>query len=138
MKVALDTNVLVSAVATRGLCADILHAILAEHELVVGATVLAELGRVLRRKIRVPADTVREMDAFLRRHAVVVDGAPTLALKLRDRSDLPVLAEALAGGADLLVTGDGDLLEIAGHAPLPIVTPRGFWERLRAEPAPDE
>jgi predicted nucleic acid-binding protein len=52
VKVALDTNVLVSAVATRGLCADIFNHILAEHQLVVGVTVLSELQRVLREKMR--------------------------------------------------------------------------------------
>jgi len=138
VKVALDTNVLVSAVATRGLCADILQATLAEHQLVVGETVLAELRRVLRQKLRVPADTVDEMDAFLRRQAVVVANAPTLTLKLRDRSDLPVVAEAVAGGANVLVTGDQDLLEAANKAPLPILTPRGFWERLRTNHHADE
>jgi type 1 glutamine amidotransferase len=43
VRIALDTNVLVSAVATRGLCADILNLVLAKHQLVVGVTVLAEL-----------------------------------------------------------------------------------------------
>ncbi|OFX27757.1 MAG: putative toxin-antitoxin system toxin component, PIN family [Armatimonadetes bacterium RBG_16_67_12] len=138
MKVALDTNVLVSAVATRGLCTDILHATLAEHRLVIGETVLAELRRVLRQRIRVPADTIDEMDAFLRRQAIGVDAAPALAITMRDASDLLVLAEAVAGEADVLVTGDRDLLDIAAKAPIPIVTPRGFWERLRANPEADE
>ncbi|MER3416847.1 MAG: putative toxin-antitoxin system toxin component, PIN family [Gemmataceae bacterium] len=105
---------------------------------VVGATVLTELRRVLRQKLRVPADTVEEMDALLRRHAVVVNNAPALALKLRDKSDVPVLAEAIAGGADVLVTGERDLLNIADKTLLPILTPRGFWEWLRAAPASDE
>lgn len=43
MRVALDTNVLVSAVATRGLCADVFNLVLAEHHLVVSVTVLSEL-----------------------------------------------------------------------------------------------
>lgn len=134
MKVALDTNVLVSAVATRGLCADIFHAIVAEHQLVVGETVLSELRRVLRQKIRVPTEAIEEMDAFLRRQAIVVGAAPALNIKLRDKSDLPVLAEAIGGAADVLVTGDRDLLDIAANAPISILTPRAFWERLRRQP----
>jgi uncharacterized protein len=135
MKVVLDTNVLVSAVATRGLCADILHATLAEHDLVLGETVLAELRKVLRQKIRVPSATILELDQFLRTQVTIVAEAPALNLKIRDRSDLAVVAEAVAGSADVLVTGDRDLLDIAGSAPLPILTPRGFWDLLRA---PDE
>ena len=131
MKVALDTNVLVSAVATRGLCADILQATLAEHELVVGETVLAELSRVLRQKIRVPAQTIHELDAFLRDQANIVPEAPALHLKIRDPADRLVLAEAIAGEADVLVTGDRDLLDIAARAPIPLVSPRGFWDLLR-------
>lgn len=42
-----------------------------------------------------------------------------------------VLASALAGGAELLVTGDQDLLEVLDRVSLPIVNPRGCWERLR-------
>jgi predicted nucleic acid-binding protein len=44
----LDTNVLVSAFATRGLCADVLRHVLTEHELLTGEVVLAELRRALR------------------------------------------------------------------------------------------
>ena len=134
MKVALDTNVLVSAFATRGLCADILHVVLAEHQLVVGTTVLDELHRTLRKKLSVPADTVDEITAFLRREGTVVAQAPPLEIKLRDKSDLAVLAEAVGGNADVLVTGDRDLLEVADSAPLPILTPRGFWDQLRVKP----
>ena len=50
LDVFLDTNVVVSAVATRGLCADLFHVVLAEHELVLGETVLTELRPVLRRR----------------------------------------------------------------------------------------
>lgn len=134
MKVFLDTNVLVSAVATRGLCADVFHAVLAEHQLIVGKAVLTELRRVLRQKIRLSADTIAEMETFLRRQALVVTDAPPLRIKLRDPDDLAILAEAVAGGADVLVTGDQDLLSMAARAPLPIVTPRGLWEILRANP----
>lgn len=134
MKVYLDTNVLVSAFATRGLCADILHAVMAEHQLIVGDAVLAEVRRVLRQKIRLPPAAVAEVEALLRQQGLPVTAAPPLAIRIRDADDLVILSEAVAGGADVLVTGDRDLLDIAAKAPLPIVTPRGFWELLRSNP----
>ncbi|MEO8480252.1 MAG: putative toxin-antitoxin system toxin component, PIN family [Gemmatimonadota bacterium] len=134
MRVYLDTNVLVSAYATRGLCADILHALLAEHQLVIGEAALSETRRVLRKKIRLSPEVVAEVEAFLRQQAAVIADPPPLLIRLRDPDDLVILAEALAGKADVLVTGDRDLLDIADHAPLPIVTPRGMWELLRANP----
>ncbi|NGP51987.1 putative toxin-antitoxin system toxin component, PIN family [Thioalkalivibrio sp. XN8] len=133
MKVAFDTNVLVSAFATRGLCADLFNLVLAEHELVLGVTVLAESQRVLRQKMRIPVETIGELIAFLRREAVVVGKTPALPLLIRDVSDGLVLAEAVAGGAEALVTGDQDLLSIAADAPIEILSPRGLWLRLTAE-----
>lgn len=134
MKVYLDIDVLVSAFATRGLCADILHAVMAEHQLIVGDAVLAEVRRVLRQKIRLRPAAVSEVEALLRQQGLIVTAAPPLTIKMRDADDLAILSEAVAGGADVLVTGDRDLLDIAAKAPLPIVTPRGLWELLRSNP----
>ena len=133
MRIALDTNVLVSAFATRGLSSDVLNLILADHQLVLGETVLAELDRILRTKLKAPSDTVEETTAFLRTQAVVVSSAPSLDISIRDQDDLAVLSEAVHGLAEILVTADQDLLSLADQAPIPILTPRGLWERLRAE-----
>lgn len=132
MRIFLDTNVIVSAVATRGLCADILHVVVAEHDLLVGTTVLNELRTALRQKLRVPTATINEFETFLRRNSTVVTAEEASPVSVRDASDEAVLAEALAGSADVLVSGDHDLLEIAGAAPIRILAPRGFWELLRS------
>jgi uncharacterized protein len=130
LKVFLDTNVVVSAFATRGLCADLFHLILAEHELVLGETVLTELRRVLRRKIGLSGETIDELEAFLRREARVVAGKNVVPAQALDAADRAVLAEAATAAADVLVTGDRHLLETA-DAPVEIVSPRGLWEKLR-------
>jgi putative PIN family toxin of toxin-antitoxin system len=132
VRVAFDTNVLVSAVATRGLCADIFNLVLAEHQLVVSETVLAEVRRVLKQKMRVPDEVIAEFEALLRAEASVVAKAKTVSIPVRDKSDMPVLAEAISGKAEVLVTGDRDLLEVTAKVPLDILSPRGLWERLRA------
>jgi len=131
VRVALDTNVLVSAVATRGLCADVLNLVLAEHELIVGEAVLTELRRVLAERIRVPSKTIDEVVLLLRQEAEVVKKTVSVDVKIRDKDDLAVLSEAIAGNAEALVTGDRDLLEIKEDLPLRILTPRAFWEQLR-------
>lgn len=132
MKVCLDSNVLVSAFATRGLAADVLRVVLAEHELIVPAVVLAEVERVLRDKFKVPADEWGLVRQILESQTVIPRPASLLTVPVRDADDAWVLASAVAGDAALLVTGDADLLSISGQAPLPILTPRAFWERLRA------
>ena len=131
MRVFLDTNVLVSAFATRGVCADVLRVVLAEHTLVTGDVVLRELRRVLRRRIGLPSGAVDEIDEFLRQHEVAPTPAAPAAVPKRDRDDQLVLASAIESRADVLVTGDRDLLDIAADVPVKIVDPRGFWDLVR-------
>lgn len=132
MRVYPDTNVLVSAMATRGLCADLLQVILADHQLLIGETVLTEVIRVLDRKLHLGPKTVAEWERFLRRQGEVIPTAPPLSLRIRDAADRPILAEAVAGRAAVLVTGDRDLLIVAPRAPIRIQSPREFWEQLRS------
>ncbi len=121
-----------SAFATRGLAADVLRVALAEHELLVPVVVLEEVERVLRDKFQLPSGILAIARQVLESQTVVPRPAKVLPLEVRDPDDAWVLASAVAGGADLLVTGDADLLSLAGQAPLPILTPRQFWEQLRA------
>ena len=122
---------LVSAFTTRGICADVVTVVVAEHQLVLGETVLAELTRVLSGKMRAPAATIKETESFLRREAAVVSHSSKPDIELRDDDDVLVLAEALEGLAEVLVTGDRDLLEATHNLPIDILSPRGFWERIQ-------
>ena len=137
MKVFLDTNVLVAALATRGLCADVLRLVLVHHELVTSAIVVEELQRVLAEKIRLPDEVVaraREvLEAFITPTVADREGPP---LSIRDESDVAVVRSALAAGVAVLVTGDRDLLEAS--LPIRVLSPRAFWELLRAQSPSDE
>lgn len=132
MKVFVDTNVLVAAYATRGLCSDLLRLILAQHELVVSRQVLTELERALRDKIGLPETLIAEILATLAAHLFDTDSELRSPIVLRDCDDEPILAAALAAGAAALVTGDADLLDAAPGAPIPILSPRAFWLQQRA------
>lgn len=132
MRVFLDTNVLVSAFATRGLSADVFRLVLAEHELIVGQIVLDELRRVLRKKIGLPEGAVREALSTVEEHRVVPTAETDPGVEVADPPDVRVLATALAARADVLVTGDRDLLSVNDRVEeLRILDPRGFWEELR-------
>jgi uncharacterized protein len=134
----MDTSVLASAFATRGICADILHVTVAEHELVVSEQVLAELSRALQEKFRTEDALAQEAVEFLRQEAVLVGEAPRLDIEVRDADDKRIVEQAVLGGADVLVTGDCDLTEMGTQRPVRILTPRGFWDLLRADPEPPE
>ncbi len=131
MRVFLDTNVLVSAFASRGLCADLLRHVLVEHALITGEVVLAELRRVLADRLGVPKTVIADVEALLREHVVVPRPRRAAAVQVRDPSDSWVVASALEGRADVLVSGDHDLPDLRGRVSLAIASPRQFWEMSR-------
>lgn len=136
MRVWLDTNVLVAAFATRGLCADVVRTVLAEHDLVIGDVILEELRRVLTAKFKVPEDRLDAIEAVFSPFPCIPKPAVPGPAAIRDPADRWVFATAVAGKADVLVTGDRDLLVFPGGAPLRILDPRAFWELLRAGDGP--
>jgi len=71
MKILLDTNVLASAAATRGLCADVLREIFASHDLFLSEQVLSELRRVLKLKFGVAQDAIDDFIQLLRQDTVL-------------------------------------------------------------------
>jgi uncharacterized protein len=132
MKIFADTNVLVSAFTARGLCADLLEIILADHQLMTGAFVLQELHRVLVEKLKVPERKVSDVLQFLRKHHIEPIPDEPSRIKIRDKDDRWVLESAIRAKADILVTGDKDLLDISQKVTqLKIISPRGFWELLQ-------
>jgi putative PIN family toxin of toxin-antitoxin system len=131
MKVMPDTNVLASAVATRGLCADVLREVLAEHELLVCPQILSELQRVLQDKFAVPRQLVNDFIELVRRDSIHCIPGKLQAIRFRDKEDLGILAAAIAGGADVLVTGDKEIQGIGAAGGVKIMSPRDFWEELK-------
>ncbi len=131
MKVFLDTNVLVSGVATRGLCADVIRLVLAEHELLTTDLVLEEVRRALLQKIRLPREVVEDILTFLRSYVVHSEPQLTPTIQLRDEADLLILGSAMSAKAEIFVTGDQDLLSVSGQVSEMLITdPRGFWTRM--------
>jgi predicted nucleic acid-binding protein len=123
--------VLLAAFATRGLCADLFAHVLLEHELLVGEAAIRELRSKLRISLKLPKNTIDEIEALLRDQVVVSTPAGHLSLNISDPDDEWIVAEAMAGHADVLVTGDAVLQKLGKRAPLPIVSPRGLWDMLR-------
>jgi uncharacterized protein len=131
VRVVLDTNVLIAAFATRGLCEDVLRTVLAEHELIVSEFILAELERVLVEKLKMPRARARAVTDFVRDAAQVVNPTDPATWPESDPDDGWIVATAIAGGAQVLVSGDRDLLSTSEASPFEVVDPRGFWERLK-------
>jgi putative PIN family toxin of toxin-antitoxin system len=136
MKVLLDTNVLASAAATRGLCADVLREVLANHELVLSGQILTELRRTLRDKFGVPRELIKDFVSLIQGDTICCEPGDLPDLDLKDKDDLGILAAAVRGAVHVVVTGDGELQEVGHVSGIKIMSPRQFWEELTAQPAP--
>ena len=132
MRVFLDTNVLVSAFASRGLCADLFELVLLEHDLVLGRNVLRELRKALRGKVKLSTARTSEIVDFVSGESVQVVEKVDPARAEVDADDAIVLGEALAGQAEIFVTGDAALLDLGSIEGLVVVSPRSFWEILHS------
>jgi predicted nucleic acid-binding protein len=127
-----DTNVLFAALATRGLCSDLLRAMLAEHEIVIGAPVLAELRRNLLNKLRMRAEQVELATGFILELPLAQSVPPPLRRPRQiDAADAAILECAARASVEIFVTGDRALLKLEEYAGIPIVSPRNLWLRLQ-------
>lgn len=133
MRVFLDTNVLVSAVATRGLCADVLMEILLSHQLVLSTPLLAELQNTLYTKIGIPQEIISNFRDLLTQDSALSDNAELIDVDINDKDDILILSTAINGNAELFVTGDKELLDLGKIQTMRIVSPRQFWKMLKTQ-----
>ena len=131
MKIVLDTNVLIAAFATQGLCHALVELCLDQQEIVMSKEILQEVDRALEKKLKVPPKIIKDAIGYLGEHSSVQKLRLPLRRISRDPSDDHVLALAEQSGADYIITGDEDLLTLKRHNKTRIVLPRQFWEILK-------
>jgi uncharacterized protein len=138
MRVALDTNILCSALITPGGVADRLYLAWRDGSftLLTSEEQLEEFRRVTRyQKVRryIEPAAAGSMHNELRHLAVVLTNLPAVEAS-RDPADNFLLAMAQLGGADFLVTGDKhDLLSQRTFGKTRIVTARRMLEQLEGK-----
>lgn len=135
LRVVLDSNVVIAGLLKPGGTpgrivaawrAGVFRLVLSEFML---AEITEALGRPkLERLLGWTPETIARFALELRAQCDVVEPAAQSGASPRDPDDAPVLATLLASGAEVLVTGDKDLLVLREHHS--IVTPAEFLRRL--------
>ena len=135
MRIVLDTNIFVSAlISGEGSPGQVLAAVKRERiTLVTSVYQIDELRDVLARDRLKPYIRPEEADDLLyhlEAVGMVIGELPDVSLS-PDPKDNPILATAVAGEAELIVSGDkGDMLALGHVEGIPIVTARDAAGRL--------
>jgi putative PIN family toxin of toxin-antitoxin system len=131
-----DTNVLLSALLFGGSVFDELMTATVDGrvQLITSPFILRELDRIVWQKFCLPRSDRQELKALIKRRSIIVAPRTIPHVIKRKRDDNAILACAVAGCADLLVTGDKkDLLILREYSGIPIVSPRILYDLLQME-----
>ena len=128
----LDTNVLVSGIAYPASIPGRIFGAWRQGaiEVLLSQYILEELARVLPRlnhRLQWQPDDFADFVDSLAIQAELVEPQQLDSNTARDAADLPVLGTLLSAKADYLITGDDDLLSLAGT--YPIISPAEFWRK---------
>ena len=135
MRVVLDTNILIGALITKGTPPDRLYRawLRGEIGLVTSTAQMAEFAEVLARpRLRrfLDTDEAAAIIGNIGARAFILEDLPSVNLS-PDPKDNPILAAAIAGEADMIVSGDKKhVLALGNVEGIPVVTAREALARL--------
>lgn len=130
MRIVFDTDVIQSAFLTEGLSQKVFESVLESHIAVISGWVINELKNVLSGKFGVPKNVIKSFTEFLRAALAVFDprGEPPALSKDPDDNNILLLADHAK--AEVIITGDKDLLILGKYKKCKILTPRQFYEEF--------
>ena len=131
MNLIFDTNVLIAAFSTHGICNSLFEYALENCTIVLSDHILDELQRILTDKFKIPDSKATEIRLFLIETCLISEYKIFSDQVSRDKNDDPVLGIIDKIQVDYLVTGDKDLLVLKSYKKVHIIQPRELWEILR-------
>lgn len=128
MKAVFDTNVLIAAFLTEGICSGLLiRARKQAFNLVLCDDIIREFEGILIKKFKLTSTDISEISAIVSEAASEIlhnlDPIPNIC---RDPNDDMIIACAIDAAADYIVTGDEDLLILKRYKDIVIINPRNF------------
>jgi putative PIN family toxin of toxin-antitoxin system len=126
LKIVIDTNVLISALIFPGVSSEIFDSIVQNHEIVLSEWILEEFSRKCREKFKIPADVIAEVLKLLEERITVENPKGEIPEICRDRDDNNILWIADSTKAEIILSGDQDLLVLKEYKEIRILSPRQY------------
>lgn len=127
MRIVFDTNVLIAAFISHGVCADLFEHCIRYHEIVASEFIFAELFTKLTTKFKIPVPEVKKVVQLLRSRIPVVVPSNLGRRVCSDPKDDPILGTAIQRDCQCIITGDKDFLALKKYKGIKIISPRDFW-----------
>jgi uncharacterized protein len=128
VKAVFDTNILIAAFLTEGICAKLMvRAHRRDFDLILCDGILQEFKRVLKKKFATsPHETSEVLTILSEATQEILGKTDSITPICNDSDDDLILACAKDAVADYIVTGDEDLLVLKNYEGIRIVNPREF------------
>jgi putative PIN family toxin of toxin-antitoxin system len=133
MRIVLDTNIFISAVlgGRLGVIVDEWKA--GKFTLIITDAIAREYLDVINRpKFKIPENEIIATTDYLLQTAEFVTAQEEISFIVADPTDNKFLEAAIAGKANLIVSGDNHLLELKSFREVPIITAREFITQLKS------
>lgn len=130
-RVVVDTNVWISGIVFGGKPEQVLRRLLdGAADLIISEELIAELRQKMTQKFPDYLTRFNKIEASVREDVELVKPDKFLAPVCRDPDDDKFIETALAGGANYIVSGDKDLLDIGKYQNIRIIKPAEFLKLL--------
>lgn len=128
MKIVFDTNVILSALITQGLSFRVLDICIDKHQLFISPWIINEVLTKLDSKLHAPKSELDRVRVFLDNIfiKIIPKGDPPSVCRDIDDNNVLLLAQNIK--ADIIITGDNDLLSLEEYLSTKIINPRQFIE----------
>jgi len=128
MRLVLDTNVLIAAFISHGVCNELLEHCVLNHEVVMSEFILGELKETLIGKFKFSAREANGAVSLVKSRSTVVTVSPLSPTICRDPDDDNIIATAMSGRCACIITGDKDLLDLDTVNGIQVLSPSSFWQ----------
>jgi uncharacterized protein len=128
MRLVIDTNVVIAAFISHGVCNELLEHCVIHHEVVFSEFIFNELSTKLTGKFNFTEREAEAVVRLLRSRCSVVDIQALPYPISQDPDDDNIIATAISGTCDCIISGDRDLLDLQRAGAILIVSPNKFWQ----------
>ena len=130
MKIVFDTNVILSAFLTEGIAHRVFNHCIINHSIYISEFITNELNKILEHKFKLKEADLNEFIDFINSTLISIIPSNNMPSVCRDDSDNNILQLADFIKAEIIVSGDKDLLTMNQFEKTRIIFPREYFNEF--------